>query len=191
MFSKENKNNNSKWFNFIKALMDKNNEIVLIDNNDQAIWTWEKMDVHRKWLLHRAISVLIFNSKWEMLLQQRALSKYHCWWLWTNATCTHPYPDEQPLEAAHRRLQEEMGFDTELEEIFQFQYIAKFDNGLTENEYDHVFKWIYDWELLHLNPEEVNDFKRISLETLLDDISKHPDTYTEWFKIIMKKYLGE
>ena len=169
--------------------MNPNNEIVLIDEHDTDIWTWEKMDVHRKWLLHRAISVLIFNSKWEMLLQQRALNKYHCWWLRTNATCTHPYPNEDNLKAAHRRLQEEMWFDTEIKEIFQFQYIAKFDNWLIENEYDHVFEWIYDWEITNTNPDEVNDFKWIDMKTLTNDIKINPTKYTEWFKIILKKYL--
>jgi isopentenyl-diphosphate delta-isomerase len=169
--------------------MNTGNLMVLVDDNDKVIWTWEKMDIHRKWILHRAISVLIFNSKWEMLLQQRALSKYHCWWLWTNATCTHPYLDEEVLDAAHRRLQEEMWFNTALEEIFQFQYIAKFDNGLIENEYDHVFKWIYDWEITSVNPDEVNDYKWIDLKTLVNDIEKNPSRYTEWFKIILNKYI--
>ena len=167
--------------------MNPDNEIVLVDEHDTTVWTWEKMDIHRKGLLHRAISVLVFNSKWEMLLQQRALTKYHCWWLRTNATCTHPYPNEENLAAAHRRLQEEMGFDTDLKEIFQFQYIAKFDNWLIENEY--VFEWIYDWDLTDTNPDEVNDFKWIDISTLTTDIKNNPTKYTEWFKIILEKYL--
>ena len=169
--------------------MNPDNEIVLVDEHDATVWFWEKMDVHRKGLLHRAISVLIFNSKWEMLLQQRALTKYHCWWLRTNATCTHPYPNEENLAAAHRRLQEEMEFDTDLKEIFQFQYIAKFDNWLIENEYDHVFEWIYDWDITDTNPDEVNDFKWIDISTLTTDIKNNPTKYTEWFKIILEKYL--
>ena len=168
--------------------MDKNNEIVLVDEHDNQIWTWEKMNVHRNWNLHRAISVLIFNSKWEILLQQRAFKKYHCWWLRTNATCTHPYPNEDNLEAAHRRLQEEMWFDTNLNEIFEFQYIAMFDNWLIENEYDHVFEWLYDWEINDINPDEVNDYKRINIKTLEWDIEQNPSKYTERFKIILKKY---
>ena len=169
--------------------MNPDNEIVLVDEHDTTVWTWEKMDIHRKGLLHRAISVLVFNSKWEMLLQQRALTKYHCWWLRTNATCTHPYPNEENLAAAHRRLQEEMWFDTDLKEIFQFQYIAKFDNWLIENEYDHVFEWIYDWEIANTNPAEVNNFKWIDMNTLTTDIENNPTKYTEWFKIILEKYL--
>jgi len=168
--------------------MDKNNEIVLVDENDNQVGLWEKMDVHMKWLLHRAISVLILNSKWEMLLQQRALDKYHCWWIRSNATCTHPYPNEEPITAAHRRLQEEMWFDTDLKEIFEFKYRAEFDNWLTENEYDHVFEWIYDWEI-NYNKNEVNDFIWISIDKLKEDIELNPNKYSEWFKIILNKYL--
>ena len=155
------------------------NQIVLVDENDQEIWLWEKMDVHQKWILHRAISVLILNSKWEMLLQQRALNKYHCGWMWSNATCTHPYPGERNLDAAHRRLKEEMWFDTDLEEIF--------DNWLTENEYDHVFLWYYDWKI-NLNPDEVADYKWIGIEKLKKDIVENSENYTQWFKIMLENY---
>ena len=162
-------------------------EIVLVDENDKEIWLWEKMDVHEKWLLHRAISVLILNSEWEMLLQQRSLNKYHCWWMRSNATCTHPYPNESNINAAHRRLKEEMWFDTDLEEIFEFHYTAHFDNWLIENEYDHVFLWYYDWEM-KLNTDEVNDYKWIWIEELKKDISANSKDYTQWFKIILEKY---
>ena len=164
-------------------------EIVLVDENDKEIWLWEKMDVHEKWLLHRAISVLILNSKWEMLLQQRAFNKYHCPWMWSNTTCTHPFPNESNIAAAHRRLQEEMWFDTELKEIFEFRYTAHFDNWLTENEYDHVFLWYYDWEM-NLNPDEVNDYKWIWIEELRKDIVENSESYTERFKIILDKYFS-
>ena len=164
-------------------------EIVLVDESDKAIWLWEKMDVHKKWLLHRAISVLILNKKWEMLLQQRALSKYHCGWMWSNATCTHPLPNESNIDAAHRRLQEEMWFDTKLKEIFEFSYVAHFDNWLTENEYDHVFLGYYDGEM-NLNPDEVNDCKWIWIEELKRDIEKNSKNYPQWFKIILDKYFS-
>jgi len=161
-------------------------QIVLVDENDKQIWLWEKMDVHEKWLLHRAISVLILNENWDMLLQQRALWKYHCPWLWSNATCTHPYLDEEPVDAAHRRLQEEMWFDCEIEEIFSFKYISHFDNWLTENEYDHVFVWTYNWEI-KINSNEVNDYKWINIDELKKDILEKSDIYTPWFKIILEK----
>ena len=164
-------------------------EIVLVDENDKEIWLGEKMDVHEKWLLHRAISVLILNSKWEMLLQQRALNKYHCGWMRSNATCTHPFQNETNIAAAHRRLQEEMWFDTDLKEIFEFHYTAHFDNWLTENEYDHVFLWYYDGEM-NLNPNEVNDYKWIWIEELEKDIEKNAENYTQRFKIILEKYFS-
>ena len=164
-------------------------EIVLVDENDKEIWLWEKMDVHQKWALHRAISVLILNSRWEMLLQQRALNKYHCGWMRSNATCTHPFQNETNIAAAHRRLQEEMWFDTDLKEIFEFHYTAHFDNWLTENEYDHVFLWYYDGEM-NLNPTEVNDYKWIWIEELKKDIEKNAENYTQRFKIILEKYFS-
>ena len=162
-------------------------DMILVDENDNEIWLEEKIITHQKWLLHRAISVIIINKKWEMLLQQRALSKYHCWWLWTNATCTHPYLNEEVLAAAHRRLQEEMGFDTDLKEIFEFKYLAEFNNWLIENEYDHVFIGHYDWEV-NPNKEEVNDFKWVSIPDIQDDIFAEPGIYTQWFKIILGQY---
>ena len=173
--------------NYVSRMVNKL-EIVLIDENDKEIWLWEKIDVHKKWLLHRAISVLILNKNWEMLLQQRALSKYHCGWLWSNATCTHPLPWESNIEAAHRRLREEMGFDTGLEEIFQFRYVAEFGNWLTENEYDHVFLWYYDW-VVEFNVDEVSDYIWIWIDELRKNILENPDKYTQWFKIMLKKYL--
>ena len=162
-------------------------DMILVDENDNQIWLEEKIITHQKWLLHRAISVIIINKKWEMLLQQRALNKYHCWWMWTNATCTHPYKNESNIEAAHRRLQEEMGFDTELEEIFEFKYLAEFNNWLIENEYDHVFIGHYDWEVKP-NKEEVNDYKWLSIPDIQDDIFAEPGIYTQWFKIILWQY---
>lgn len=172
---------------FVRFRKLSNEKIVLVDENDKVVWLWEKMDVHKKWLLHRAISVLIFNAKWEMLLQQRALNKYHCPWLWSNATCTHPYLQEKPWDATHRRLQEEMWFDCEIEEKFSFHYIAHFDNWLTENEYDYVFVWNYDWDI-KINTDEVNNYKWINVEELKKDIVQNPDIYTPWFKIILEKY---
>ena len=163
--------------------------IILVDENDNEIWLGEKINVHKKWLLHRAISVLILNSKWEMLLQQRALNKYHCGWMWSNTTCTHPFPHESNIDAAHRRLKEEMWFDTKLDEIFQFHYTTHFDNWLTENEIDHVFLWYYDWEI-NLNPEEANDYKWLSIEKLKEDIAINPQIYTQWFKIILEHYVS-
>ncbi|MEK7619489.1 MAG: isopentenyl-diphosphate Delta-isomerase, partial [Patescibacteria group bacterium] len=117
---------------------------ILVDETDHEIGTEEKMATHERGLLHRAFSVFVFNASGELLLQQRAFEKYHSAGLWTNTCCSHPRPGEETLAAAYRRLQEEMGFDCPLNEMFTFRYLAPFPNGLTENEVDHVFFGMYD-----------------------------------------------
>jgi isopentenyl-diphosphate Delta-isomerase len=161
-------------------------KVILVDENDQAIGTMEKMEAHEKALLHRAFSVFIFNSKNEMLIHQRAFSKYHSGGLWTNACCSHPRENETAEQAAHRRLEEEMGFDCEINHQFSFVYKAELDQGLTEHEFDHVFTGIYESEIKP-NPEEVAAFKYISISDLKKDLSAHPEQYTEWFKIAFKQ----
>jgi isopentenyl-diphosphate delta-isomerase len=170
-------------FYFISDAMD---YVILVDEKDREIGVEEKMRAHEKGLLHRAFSILILNSKCQMLLQKRASSKYHSGGLWTNACCSHPRPGEEIDEAVHRRLKEEMGFDCELKEIGSFIYRASFKNGLTEHEYDHVFLGFYDGDV-QINKEEADDYKWIELKELRDDIKKNPDAYTFWFKEIMKK----
>src|SRR5688572_13811853 len=119
--------------------MIKEQEVILVNEQDEVIGTMEKITAHRKAILHRAFSVFIFNSKGEMLLQQRAFNKYHSGGLWTNACCSHPAPGEHTADAAGRRLQEEMGFSASIQKIFEFTYFSEFENGLTEHEFDHVF----------------------------------------------------
>lgn len=159
-------------------------EVILVNEQDQALGVMEKMEAHRKGLLHRAFSVFVFNSNGELLLQQRAHDKYHSAGLWTNTCCSHPRPGEDTLAAAHRRLQEEMGFDTLLEFKTSFIYNTPFDNHLTEHEFDHVFIGVYD-QAPRINPSEVADFKWVSLAHIKSDIQAHPETYTSWFKIVM------
>ena len=159
--------------------------IILVDEFDNQIWDWEKMDVHRKALLHRAFSLLIFNSKWELMLQQRDLWKYHSWGKWTNTCCSHPRVWESLDNAIHRRLQEEMWFDTELTKKTEFIYNVSLDNELSEHEYLHVYTWLYNGEP-KLNKEEAMAYKWISIDDLKKDIEKNPDNYTKWFfKIVM------
>lgn len=158
--------------------------LVLVDENDQEIGRMEKMEVHQKGLLHRAFSILIFNSKNEILLQQRALDKYHSGGLWTNTCCSHPRINETTLQAANRRLQEEMGFTTELKEEFSFIYRAELDGNMIEHELDHVFFGTFEGDI-HFNKEEVNDFKWVSMPDLMNDVEKSPSSYTEWFKILL------
>jgi len=162
--------------------------VILVDENDKEIGIEEKMKAHEDAKLHRAFSIFIFNSKGEMLLQQRACGKYHSGCLWTNATCSHPRPGEIVEQAAHRRLQEEMGFDTDLDKAFDFVYKAEFDHGLTEHEFDHVFIGNYDGPI-HLNSDEADDYNWIDLKTLQKDIAENPDSYTVWFKIAFERVL--
>jgi isopentenyl-diphosphate delta-isomerase len=157
-----------------------------VDENDVPIGSAEKMEAHEKALLHRAFSVFIFNSKGEMLLQQRAMTKYHSGGLWTNACCSHPYVEQDTLAAAEKRLQEEMGFKTSLTEAFAFMYKAGFDNGLTEHEYDHVFIGKYDGPIVP-DPNEVEHFCFMSMEELKAAIKLYPQKYTAWFKIALPR----
>ena len=161
-------------------------QVILVDNDDQEVGKVEKMAVHEKGLLHRAFSVLVFNSKGELLLQQRAKSKYHCGGLWTNTCCSHPRPGETILKAAGRRLFEEMGIRCELEEIFSFSYRIEFPNGLTENEFDHVLIGKSD-DQPKPDPKEVEQWRWVSLKALRTEIRKNPEIYTYWFKILIEK----
>lgn len=166
-------------------------EVVLVDLEDNEIGKEEKIAAHKKALLHRAISVLIFNRKKELLIQRRALTKYHCPGIWANTCCSHPRPGEKTLDAANRRLVEEMGIKAKLEERFSFVYRAEFDNGLVEYEFDHVFVGNYEMDPL-INKDEVDSFRWISPEDLIEDIKKNPKKYAPWFLIILEKlYPGQ
>lgn len=162
-------------------------EVILVNEEDQPIGQMEKMEAHQKGILHRAFSVLIFNSSDKVLLQKRASSKYHSGSLWTNTCCSHPRPGETVLEAANRRLMEEMGMTADLTERFHFIYKTDLDNDLVEHELDHVLVGQSD-DLPKLNPEEAEDFKYIDLETLKEELKSSPENYTIWFKIIMEAY---
>ena len=157
-------------------------EVILVDENDIPLGVMEKLEAHRKALLHRAFSVFIFNGKGEMLLQQRAHQKYHSAGLWTNACCSHPRPGEDTPDAAVRRLQEELGFTTSLEKIFDFTYRSAFENGLTEFEFDHVFVGTYD-DLIFANKEEVCDYCFKSLDEISQELQADPHRYTSWFHL--------
>ncbi len=155
--------------------------VILVDENDNEIGVEEKIKAHEKGKLHRAFSIFIFNSKGEMLIHKRAENKYHSPGLWTNACCSHPRPKESLEEATKRRLMEEMGFNCSLKKAFSFIYKAKFDNGLTEHEFDHVFIGVCDVEPKP-NANEVADWKWVKIDELLEDVKEHPEKYTVWFK---------
>jgi isopentenyl-diphosphate Delta-isomerase len=161
-------------------------EVVLVDEFDNAVGVMEKLEAHQKGLLHRAFSIFIFNSAGKMLLQRRALSKYHSAGLWTNACCSHPRPNESTLDAANRRLKEEMGLVLELTYKTQFIYSTKFDNALIENEVDHVFVGITDIDPI-INVEEVESYIWMTTADIKDQLGINPELFTTWFKIAMER----
>ncbi len=161
-----------------------NDYLILVDEKDKPWGKLEKQLVHELGLLHRAFSVFIFTSKGELLLQQRADEKYHSGGLWTNTCCSHPRFGEENTWAIERRLQEEMGMKCNTEFAFSFTYKTKFENGLTEHEYDHVYFGVTD-DLPFPEKSEVQNWKYISLENLEQDILIHPEKYTEWMKICL------
>ncbi len=165
----------------------KEEQVILVNEENEQIGTMPKLEAHEKAVLHRAFSVFVFNDKEELLLQQRAASKYHSPLLWTNTCCSHQRVGESNLEAGKRRLFEEMGFVTELKDVFSFIYKAPFDNGLTEHELDHVMIGSYT-ENPKVNPEEVQAYKWMTLEAVKTDMEEQPEVYTAWFKIIFKEY---
>ena len=161
--------------------------VILVNERDEPIGLMPKMEAHEKAVLHRAFSVFVLNSKNEIMLQQRAHHKYHSPLLWTNTCCSHQREGETNIQAGNRRLFEEMGFQTELKELFHFIYKAPFDNGLTEHELDHVMIGYYN-EAPSINPDEVEAWKWMPIEAVKEDIQNHPDLYTIWFQIIFDQF---
>lgn len=165
-------------------------QVILVDVNDSPIGQMGKLEAHQKGELHRAFSIFIFNTKGELLLQQRALDKYHSGGLWTNTCCSHPRPGEDNLAAANRRLMEEMGMKADLTGVFNFTYRAEFESGLIEHEYDHVFFGKSDL-LPIINKEEVERYKYMNLNTLKQELLIHPNQYTPWLKICLDKVMEQ
>ena len=161
--------------------------VILVDVHDKQIGLMPKLEAHEKGVLHRAFSVFIFNNKGELMLQRRALSKYHSPGLWTNTCCSHQRDGESNILAAKRRLNEEMGFVAELIEKTSFVYKANFDNGLTEHELDHIIVGKYNHSPV-INSSEVDSWKWMSMEDIRNNINDQPHNYTAWFKIIFEKY---
>jgi len=140
-------------------------QVILVNEQDEQVGVMEKMAAHQQALLHRAFSVFIFNKEGQMLLQKRAAGKYHSPGLWTNACCSHPAPGETTDAAAKRRLQEELGFTTDLKKAFHFTYKAAFDNGLTEYEFDHVYTGVYDGPI-HPDPQEASEVLFLTMDEI-------------------------
>ncbi|MCU0418801.1 MAG: isopentenyl-diphosphate Delta-isomerase [Cyclobacteriaceae bacterium] len=158
-------------------------QVILVDESDNAIGTMEKLEAHQKGLLHRAFSVVLINAKGELLLQKRALTKYHSGGLWTNTCCSHQHPQEDAPVTVQRRLVEEMGIEAQLSFAYKFIYKAALDGHLTEHECDHVYVGRFDGTP-SLNPHEAADWRWMSLSALQADMQRHPDRYTAWFKLI-------
>jgi isopentenyl-diphosphate Delta-isomerase len=165
-------------------------QVILVNEQDEATGVMEKMEAHRKGVLHRAFSVFVMNDAGEMLLQQRALGKYHSGGLWTNTCCSHPMPGETVVVAAHRRLFEEMGFDCELESLFQFTYRTEFDNGLIEHEYDHVLIGTYNGAV-NPDPAEVNAYRYLPVATVSRLMQEDPAQFTSWFRLAFPKLISQ
>ena len=164
-------------------------KVILVDKNDNEVGTMEKQEAHVKGLLHRAFSVFIFNDKNELLLQRRAVNKYHSGGLWTNTCCSHPRQNEKTKDAAKRRLLEEMGMRSTLKKQFDFIYKAKLDNNLYEHEFDHVF-FGFTNDLPIINPEEVQEYTYKTLEDIGSEMKTIPEKYTEWFKICFREVVN-
>ena len=161
-------------------------KVILVNEADSPLGLEEKMKAHELGLLHRAFSVFVFNSKGELMLQQRALDKYHSPGLWTNTCCSHPRENEIVEEAAHRRLMEEMGFDCQLKKAFHFTYHADVGQGLTEHEFDHVFFGFTDNHPV-INKDEVNSWKYMPMEKIKERLDLNPDEFTTWFIIAFRE----
>lgn len=162
-------------------------QVILVNEQDEPIGLMNKLEAHEKAVLHRAFSVFILNDRKEIMLQQRATHKYHSPLLWTNTCCSHQRSGETNIGAGTRRLQEEMGFTAELKELFHFIYKAPFDNGLTEHELDHVMIGYYNG-VPHINTEEVENWKWMTIEAVRQDMIENPGIYTVWFKIIFDEF---
>ncbi len=165
------------------------NTVILVDSDDRELGQMEKLQAHREGKLHRAFSVFIFNTKGEMLIHRRALDKYHSAGLWSNTCCSHPQPGETTLDAAHRRLFEEMGMKADLEHHSHIVYKADFENGLIEHELDHVFIGSSD-KGPRPNPEEVFEWKYVSAEELSKEVDLNPEIFTYWFRLLYKDVLS-
>ncbi|MFN9320100.1 MAG: isopentenyl-diphosphate Delta-isomerase [Chitinophagales bacterium] len=161
-------------------------KVVLVNKNNEVLGLMPKVEAHEKGLLHRAISILLYNSKGEMLIQQRAKTKYHWPLIWSNAVCSHPRENEDFQDAAQRRLKEELNITCSLKEVYRFIYKAKDEQtGLIEHEYDVVYEGQFDGEI-PFNPNEIESISWIALSSLSQDIEDQPEIYSFWFKEILK-----
>ena len=154
-------------------------QVILVDKNDRELGYADKLSVHRDGSLHRAFSIFLVDSQGRVLIQRRAITKYHSGGLWSNTCCSHPRPEETVNGAAHRRLVEEMGIDCELREVFSFVYRADLDADLIEHEFDHVLVGQYEGSPIP-NKEEVDGWNWVDIRWLQQDIAQSSNRYTSW-----------
>ncbi|QBR01323.1 isopentenyl-diphosphate Delta-isomerase [Paraburkholderia pallida] len=164
-------------------------EVILVDEHDREVGTMEKLTAHEQGLLHRAVSVYVFNARDELLLQRRAAVKYHCGGLWTNTCCGHPLPGERTVDAAQRRLREEMGLGCELAKAFEFSYRAELPGGLVEHEYGHIFFGRSD-SVPELDADEADAFMYCSIDDIRGGFVRTPQVYTPWFRLVFPTVLA-
>lgn len=164
-------------------------QLILVDAYDREVGVKEKLQTHVEGTLHRAVSVFVFDAKERLLLQKRARTKYHSGGLWSNTACGHPRPGESTLQAAHRRLRDEMGFDCELRAAFEFLYRAELEGALIEHEYDHVFVGTHDG-VPTPDPAEVEDWRWVTMDELRHDLRAEPQQYSYWLKIAVESDYG-
>jgi isopentenyl-diphosphate delta-isomerase len=164
-----------------------NELVILVDERDESVGTMEKMEAHKKGALHRAFSVFVMNKQGEMLIQQRAVEKYHSGGLWSNACCSHPAPGEETMDAAHRRLKEEMGFDCELRQLFSLTYKQEVGKGLIEHEIDHIYVGQYEGQP-SINPKEVKSYQYVDMREVDRWMLEKPEEFTSWFRLAIPQF---
>jgi isopentenyl-diphosphate delta-isomerase len=169
-------------------IRDQDISVILVDENDEFMGYGDKLEVHRKGLLHRAFSVFLYDDQGQMLIQQRALTKYHAGGLWANTCCGHPFPGEEPLEAANRRLFEELGLRSDLKPLTHIYYKKLLDHGMIEHEYVHVFQGRFDGSAMAPDPQEIMDVAFVSPQALRADAQAHPHKYAAWFEHYLTDY---
>lgn len=161
--------------------------VILVDPHDRPLGTASKEEAHRNGLLHRAVSVLLFNGRGELLLQRRAADKYHSGGLWANSCCTHPAVGEGNREAAERRLREELGIAARLRPFGSFLYRAQLDGGMTEHELDHLFVGRSDAPPAP-DPAEVAACRYLPLFGVRAEVAHHPERFAVWLRIILERF---
>ena len=155
---------------------------------DGALYPIEKMEAHRQGALHLAVSVFVM-SRDAVLLQRRALTKYHCGGLWANTCCSHPHWGETPSDSAARRLYEELGITLPLRACNVVEYRARVTDGLWEHERVHIFCGEAPATMQIMpNAAEVLETRWASVAELRKAVRINPEIYAPWFRIYLERW---